>query len=97
MKKKRSNLNPSRYITCNYLLHCPERSLSLLVHLPDIRMLDGEDDKPSGVLPEKRFVLGFCASLVALIFFPEAILQRTNHDRLAFLLRYKLVIQLPYE
>ena len=39
------------------LLGRPERSLGFLVHLPDIMVLDGEDDKATWVVPEERFVL----------------------------------------
>ena len=35
----------------------PERGLGLLVHLPDLVVLDGEEDKAVGVLLEERLVL----------------------------------------
>ena len=47
----------------DYLLRCPKGSLGLLVHLPDIMVLDGEDDKAAGVLSQQWFVLhaeGWC-------------------------------------
>lgn len=40
-----------------HLLRRPEGRLGLLVHLPDVVVLDGEDDEPAGVLPQQRLLL----------------------------------------
>ena len=40
-----------------YLLCGPERRLGLLVHLPDVVVLDGEDDKATRVLLQQRLLL----------------------------------------
>lgn len=40
-----------------HLLGRPEGGLGLLVHLPDVVVLDGEDDEPAGVLPQQRLLL----------------------------------------
>lgn len=40
-----------------HLLRRPEGGLGLLVHLPDVVVLDGEDDEAAGVLPQQRLLL----------------------------------------
>lgn len=40
-----------------HLLRRPEGRLGLLVHLPDVVVLDGEHDEAAGVLPQQRLVL----------------------------------------
>ena len=40
-----------------HLLRRPEGGLGLLVHLPDVMVLDGENDEPPGVLSQQRFLL----------------------------------------
>lgn len=52
LRVNRSELKPDAH-----LLHRPEGGLGLLVHLPDVGVLDGEDDKPSWVFSEQRFVV----------------------------------------
>lgn len=39
------------------LLHGPERCLCLLVHVPDVVVLDGEDHEPARVLPQEGLQL----------------------------------------
>jgi len=39
-----------------YLLGRPERRLGLLIHLPDVVVLDGEDDEAPRVVPQQRLV-----------------------------------------
>lgn len=58
-----------------HLLHCPEGGLCLLVHPPDVGVLDGEDDEPSGVLSEQRFLLCLWPILAVWIFIFVATLQ----------------------
>lgn len=41
----------------SYLLCGPERGLGLLVHLPDVVVLDGEDDEAARVLLQQRLLL----------------------------------------
>lgn len=43
--------------TTTYLLHRPEGGLRLLVHLPDVRILDGEDDEASWVFSQQRLLV----------------------------------------
>lgn len=40
-----------------HLIRRPEGGLGLLVHLPDVMVLDGENDEPPGVLSQQRFLL----------------------------------------
>lgn len=47
---------PSSLVWC-HLLHRPEGGLRLLVHLPDVGVLDGEDDEASRVFPQQRLVV----------------------------------------
>lgn len=60
------------------LFNCPEGGLGLFVHLPNVGVLDGEDDKASGILLQQRFLLSTWT------FFPDwglvfqAILQRNR-------------------
>lgn len=61
-----------------HLLHRPERGLCLLVHLPDVGVLNGENYEPSGILSKQRFFLCIETVLVVTIFMFEAILQRTR-------------------
>ena len=39
-----------------YLLNRPERSLCLLIHLPNVRILDWEDYESSWVVSEQGFI-----------------------------------------
>ena len=52
-------------IRSTYLLYCPEGRLRLFVHFPDVRMLDGEDDKTSWVFSENWFI--FCFGIVVVM------------------------------
>lgn len=69
-------------VSDTHLFHRPERGLRLLVHLPDVGVLDGEDDKPSGVFSEQRFVFCLWTILTVWGFIFEAILQRARAQEL---------------
>lgn len=40
-----------------HLLCCPKGGLSLLIHLPYVGVLDGEDDKPAVIFSEQRLFI----------------------------------------
>ena len=50
----------------SYLFSRPERGLGLLVHLPDVMVLDGEDDEAPGVVLQERLVFGALSRLLGL-------------------------------
>lgn len=53
-----------------HLLHRPEGGLRLLVHLPDVRVLDGEDHEAPRVFSQQRLVVhvGTIVALGSLVF-----------------------------
>lgn len=50
-----------------HLLCRPEGGLSLLVHLPDVVVLYGENDKPTGVVLQQRLHLLFATVAAAFL------------------------------
>ena len=60
-----------------HLLDGPEGSLGFLVHLPNVGVLDGQNDETTRILPQQRLV-------------GKVRFRRLDHGRL-FLLRYRLL------
>lgn len=66
MEKKINQVLDNRPIRLDKILYlrkvhffcCPEGGLSFLVHLPDVLVLNGEENKPPWVGSEKRLGLG---------------------------------------
>lgn len=74
----------SRAQEAAYLFGGPERRLRLLVHLPDVLVLDGEDDEaPRVVLQQGLLLLLLLLPRVLLLLLSRPALERLKHRNVA--------------